>query len=193
MFCGSAIATQSESPSNPYGTAATRSRTCSGITAAASGSTPVVPSSTTGSWCLAAMIRAIASLEARPWSTSTCTTAVVRPCSRTSASFDSGIRPVLSSRSMTSSPMSCEVGASAGEFILRPERDASHAAAPLSCQPTKVQVEEALPREQRDQAACRKKRREGDRELPGALAVPCEHRHARDDREEQREHESDPG
>ena len=74
MFCGSEIATHSEPSSKAYGRAVTCSRTCSGKDSAASGSMPMLPSSTTGSPYWAATMRAIASLEASPSSISTCTT-----------------------------------------------------------------------------------------------------------------------
>ena len=74
---------------------------------------PIVPSSITGSPYWAATMRAIASLEASPSSISTCTTGVVFAASRRASNFASGIRPVVSSRSTTSSPMSCEIGAGA--------------------------------------------------------------------------------
>ncbi len=62
-------------------------------------------------------MRAIASLDASPSSISTCTTGVVFASSRTTSNFASGMSPAVSSRSTTSSPMSCEIGAGvAGPF-----------------------------------------------------------------------------
>ncbi len=78
---------------------------------------PTLPSSTTGSPYCAATMRAIASLEASPSSIRACTTGVVFAFSRRISTFASGISPVVSSRSTTSSPMSCEIGAGvAGAF-----------------------------------------------------------------------------
>src|SRR5213082_2669016 len=194
MFCGSEIATQRESSSNAYGSALTCSSTCSGTDSAAIGSMPTEPSSITGSPCCAATIRAIASLEASPSSISTCTTDVVLAFSRRTSNFASGIRPVCSSRSTTSSPMSWEIGAGvAGPFGAGlPSRLTADWAdtAVASCQ-VEVGMEDGLAGEERDHRACGEEGGKRDRESPGALAVAGEQHDARDEGQEQAEHDPD--
>src|SRR3954463_1210349 len=178
MFWGSEIATQRESPSKAKGMAFTCSRTCSGTVLAAMGSMPTEPSSITGSPCWAATMRAIASLEASPSSISTCTTGWGFAFSRRTSNFASGIRPVVSRRSMTSSPMSCEIGAGAvGPFGAGLPSGVTagwgdNAGGPLH--DAAGGVKDWLARKERDHRAGREEGRKRDPELPGAGAVARE-------------------
>ena len=103
-FAGSATAMRRTPSAAAYGIAPMRSRTWSGISFAACSSTLMSARSTSGSWCRAASIRAMPSLEATPSSTSA--EASERVCCarpRASASRSSGTSFVAASRSTTSS------------------------------------------------------------------------------------------
>src|ERR1051325_6509652 len=211
-FPGSATAIRRVFPSSSYGTATTRSRTCSGTSLAASSSTPVTARSTNGIWKRLARVRAMPSGEATPSSSTACENAM--PCfarPRTSASLSPGTSPVASIRSATSSASSLtgkDDGSSppAACCSARPERsfggrsrsmrslERGIGRTPLgaeSLEGAQVGVEQRVARKQRDDRAEGEERCERDAHLARLGAVPGEQEDAGNEPGDHPDHQAD--